>query len=244
MLEVCHSVAAARVMEDAQARLSLLATARIQPHAGRMILPDACCDIAYVRGQFVVFGPMTAARRTHYAGEDLLLLRVDPLVARSWLGVPMRELLNLRVALRDLDADRDRELSTLLENGQIVSLVQPPSRSLRARIDRRLQFAVAALKRGSSVRAVSDGANLSERQLERLFADATGVSPRTFVKIRRLRRAIISAKRGQSFADAAAAHGYADQAHFSRDVKGWTGLTPSTLMPRVGNVQDVGLDVQ
>lgn len=209
-----------------------------------MILPDACCDIAYVRGQFVVFGPMTAARRTHYAGEDLLLLRLDPLVARAWLGVPLCELLNLRVALRDLDADRDRELSTLLENGQLASLIRQPSPGLRARIDGRLQYAVAALKRGASVHTASDGANLSERQLERLFADATGVAPRTFVKIRRLRRAVISAKRGQSFADAAAAHGYADQAHFSRDVKSWTGLTPSTLMPHVGNVQDVGLDVQ
>lgn len=36
-----------------------------------------------------------------------------------------------------------------------------------------------------------------------------------------------------------AAHGYADQSHFARDTRAFTGRTPGSLLPHVGNLQEV-----
>ncbi len=63
-------------------------------------------------------------------------------------------------------------------------------------------------------------AGISERQLRRRFVHAIGLSPKAFAKARRQRAAWLAAIHdGLSLTEAAAAAGYADQAHFSRDVK-------------------------
>jgi AraC-like DNA-binding protein len=80
---------------------------------------------------------------------------------------------------------------------------------------------------------------LSERQLERLLDEHAGLSPKTFARIVRFRRAVVAARGGMPLASAAAASGYADQSHFTRDVRDLTGHAPRALLPNVGSVQDI-----
>lgn len=69
-------------------------------------------------------------------------------------------------------------------------------------------------------REAASEAGLSERHLRRRFIEAIGLSPKAFAKARRQRAAWLTAIHdGLSLAQSAAAAGYADQAHFSRDVK-------------------------
>ena len=82
--------------------------------------------------------------------------------------------------------------------------------------------------------------DLSERQLERLFGDRAGLSPVVYARITRLHRGI-NASRRLPLALAAAVSGYADQAHFSREVRGLTGRTPRSLVKDVGSVQELEL---
>ncbi|MEW5685168.1 MAG: helix-turn-helix domain-containing protein [Pseudomonadota bacterium] len=85
---------------------------------------------------------------------------------------------------------------------------------------------VASCGRGQ-IADLAQGAGISERQLRRRFFDATGTTPKEFAGIRRLREACTQAVAHQaSWAQAAAAADYADQAHLSRSVREAFAATP------------------
>jgi AraC-like DNA-binding protein len=67
---------------------------------------------------------------------------------------------------------------------------------------------------------------VSERRLRRRFVQAVGYGPATYLRVSRFQRAVALAPYAPGLAALAAAAGYADQAHLSRDVRALTGLTP------------------
>jgi AraC-like DNA-binding protein len=67
---------------------------------------------------------------------------------------------------------------------------------------------------------------ISRRQLERLFPEHVGLSPKTFARIIRMRRAIRLLSRGFELAHVAAACGYCDQPHMVRDFRHLLQGTP------------------
>lgn len=66
----------------------------------------------------------------------------------------------------------------------------------------------------------------SERQLERIFAQEIGLSPKNFSRIIRFQQVFKLAGSAGSLTHLALEAGYFDQAHFSRDFKAFTGLSP------------------
>lgn len=85
-----------------------------------------------------------------------------------------------------------------------------------------------------SVEQVSDAVFISKRQLERMFKSEFGTSPKTYQRIVRFRNAYRYARKyGHSkihWADVSYESGYADQAHFIRDFKAFTGIAPSVIV--------------
>lgn len=71
---------------------------------------------------------------------------------------------------------------------------------------------------------------LSERALQRLTARRLGLSPAWLIRRRRLHEAADRLRGEGRLAEVAAELGYADQAHFSRDFRTSTGLTPGQFM--------------
>ncbi|MBE8522224.1 helix-turn-helix domain-containing protein [Amycolatopsis sp. H6(2020)] len=67
---------------------------------------------------------------------------------------------------------------------------------------------------------------VSERQLRRRFVQAVGYGPATYLRVSRFQRAVALAPHVSGLAALAAAAGYADQAHLSRECRALTGLTP------------------
>jgi AraC-like DNA-binding protein len=69
---------------------------------------------------------------------------------------------------------------------------------------------------------------ISERSLQRLTARRIGLSPKWLIQRRRLHEAAerLSAEEAPDLARVALDLGYADQAHFGRDFKAVTGVTP------------------
>lgn len=68
---------------------------------------------------------------------------------------------------------------------------------------------------------------LAERALQRLVHRRIGLTPKWLIQRRRLQEAAERLRTsGTSLAEVAAALGYADQPHFSRDFSAVTGMTP------------------
>ncbi|HEY1132984.1 MAG TPA: AraC family transcriptional regulator [Nocardioides sp.] len=81
------------------------------------------------------------------------------------------------------------------------------------------------------VTEVADAFGLGERALHRLVEQRVGLSPKWLVQRRRLHDAVVALKAGTwSLAGLAAELGYTDQAHFTRDFRTVTGLTPGAYL--------------
>lgn len=219
--------------------LTAIGYADFVPTAGRVPFPDICCDLTWVRGEAYITGPESQPSETMFPGERVKLLRLDPFVARAWLGVPLSVIANRQVALGDIDPVLATHVRALGEEDALISLLTASGRGAPHAADGRLASALRTLRRTRSVRRAASAAELSERQLERLFASELGILPRQCVQIMRFRIAGQAARHGATLADAAALAGYADQAHFTRATRAFTGKPPSVLIrEHVGIVQD------
>ena len=219
--------------------LSALTLLRYRPVLGRLTLPDVSCDLLWIDGRIEVVGPLTRAIPAIGIGHEMSVLRLDPEVARHWLGVPLSELTDRLISLEHISRTLASVVASLFEGGHVSSLVGDQFASVSPRPDSRVATARRLLSRGERVDSVASATCLSERQLERLFVNAIGMSPREYRRILRFRRGIVAAGGGTRLADVALEAGYADQAHFSRDVRDLTGHSPLSLLAHVGNVQDI-----
>lgn len=83
-----------------------------------------------------------------------------------------------------------------------------------------------------SVQQLSEKVYISPRQLEREFKHQLGVSPKMFMRIHRLKQIQDHLKQPGQIKLASLAHylGYTDQAHFIKDFKKMTGVSPTVFL--------------
>ena len=84
-----------------------------------------------------------------------------------------------------------------------------------------------------------------QRTLQRLLLRETGRSPVYWMMLARARKAARALSSSLCLVDIAELHGYADQAHMSREFKRWFNTSPSALRTRSGilhQVFDAGYD--
>lgn len=97
-----------------------------------------------------------------------------------------------------------------------------------------------------SVASLADESGLSMRRFGELFQREIGLNPKAFARLRRFQRAIhqVHAAIDPDWCGLAARAGYADQAHFIREFRSFSGLTPSAYHARRGprpHLVDAGL---
>lgn len=92
-----------------------------------------------------------------------------------------------------------------------------------------LSEALACLAVAATVTAAAAALGVTPRTLERLVGPATGRSPGFWRRLARARQAARALAGPLPLADLAAMHGYADQAHMSRDLRAWFGASPAAL---------------
>jgi AraC-like DNA-binding protein len=144
--------------------------------------------------------------------------------------VPLAELVgastvdSIEDRLRDLDEATER--TALLE----AFLVRQSQRLRPLRedhaVNRSLEVALSAAG-PTTVERLSDASGLGRRQLERRFAARTGLTPKSYLRIARIRNALRAWRAGQPWAEVALEAGYADQSHFVRDFKSFAGMPPT-----------------
>lgn len=82
-----------------------------------------------------------------------------------------------------------------------------------------------------SVESMAQYACLSRKQFERVFFNAVGMKPKEYSSVVRFQKSLWIMQNGnRDFADIAYACGYADQSHFIRECRKYSGTTPAELL--------------
>ncbi|MGV9877766.1 helix-turn-helix domain-containing protein [Streptomyces sp. NPDC003006] len=207
------------------------------PGDARPVLPDGCMDLLWTEGRLFVAGPDTRAyvpADTEPGGRHVGI-RFHPGTAPALLGVPAHELRDLRVELADLwTAAKARRLTGRVDGArdpmaaleavavECAADAEPP--------DPFLAEVVGSLGAGRSVAGTAAALGVNARLLHRRSLPAFGYGPKTLARVLRLQRALALARGGLSYADTAAATGFADQAHLARDVRELTGMPLTGLL--------------
>ncbi|MFF0313003.1 helix-turn-helix domain-containing protein [Streptosporangium sp. NPDC004379] len=199
------------------------------------------------RSDLMVVGPRTRAR--YHPGKHVpfgVRIRIRPSRASLLLGVPVSELVDRAVPLRDLwGVPGDRLVHELAGLGSDhMSVLKRIEAEFLARISRTtpgdlsrsdlVHAAVAGLSTSAGARpepvpAVARRLGVSERHLRDLFNRAVGVSPKRFVRIDRLGVVLARAHTG-SWARLAAEAGYYDQSHLTGEFRRAMGVPPASFV--------------
>ena len=208
-------------------------------HAQR-VLPDGCMDLLLMGDEIVVAGPDTAAHLAEQApGSVVTGLRFRPGHLPALLATPAAALRNSRVPLADL-SPRTRRLATVGAGGPggaLAELLAVTARLLRDADEHGARpalpgSAVDLLRRGGTVASVADDLGCTTRTLHRHCLDTFGYGPATVRRVLRFRTATELLHAGVPLAETAAAAGYADQPHLSREVRAMAGVSPGALAGR------------
>jgi AraC-like DNA-binding protein len=210
------------------------------------VLPDACVDLIWQRGTGVFLaGPDTGpVLMPMPPGSVLAGVRLRPGAGGPALGRPLTGLLDQRPGPADLHGELPRGIGARLAAevpgglspdvalrrlvrlaGELVTSAPPDP--LVAAAARRLA------RPDAQVQQVARDLAISERQLNRRCCAAVGYGPALLRRVLRFRRFVsrVDAAPGPAdLAGLAAATGYADQAHLTRESSQLAGLPPLALI--------------
>ncbi|MEC9364949.1 MAG: helix-turn-helix transcriptional regulator [Pseudomonadota bacterium] len=92
---------------------------------------------------------------------------------------------------------------------------------------------LARMDAAGSVAAAVAHSGVSHRHFVAQFRAATGLAPKTWLRVQRFQCALRQLRRGDALATVAADAGYSDQAHFGRDFVAFSGVTPTAYRSRL-----------
>jgi len=134
----------------------------------------------------------------------------------------------MRLVDRLLDAPAPQRLAIMEDF--VLDLISSSNTS----IDEQIRYAANQLSHthgGTRIVDIQKLLNISERTLHRRFEQHVGVVPKVFANICRFRSALDALETGkfEKLSDLAFEFGYADQSHFIRAFRSFTGQTPREM---------------
>lgn len=185
-------------------------------------------------GQLTMPGRVSATSQA-----TLLIVRFHAHTAALFLPAKLSELTNHSVDLDDLMKDKSEEMymrtreSATIE--QKIAVLESHLTILLTRHLKKLPYINTAerlcdfFNRAESfnIRQAAKFIGRSERYVQRYFLEFIGLTPNAFFKINRFNRSLRQMQSAQGrLTGVAYNNGYYDQAHFIKEFKSYTGLTP------------------
>ncbi len=200
----------------------------------------------------VLVGPHTGRREDLIWRGDLkaFTIRFSPVGFHSLFGVPasaVRDVatsaeLILGPAVQTLEARLadacDDHMPSIAEKFLLTKLAGQSDRG-RAFAVLRIANAIRRYATGPTLQTIASAHNLSLRQVERLFQEFVGLSPKCFMRLHRANTAL-SLHRvhpARNWSSIASASGYFDQAHMIREFRSLNDSTPESFA-RAGSLAE------
>lgn len=218
---------------------------RVMPNTSFALAFRLSGKIAYVNGTGETTLPaatFTGLRKTvriiSYAPiSSALIVQFNETGTSAFFKHPLYELFGESVSLDDYfpqseisileerlaEADTDKLKISVVENFLCSKLVD-------FRYDPLIVKSIASIHthRGNlKIKTLANDLYISQDAFEKRFRRVTGASPKQFATIVKLNHIIQQCPRPVSSLDMALCNGYYDQAHFIKDFKTFTGLTPN-----------------
>ncbi len=219
------------------------------------IVPDGCMEMIFhygdpyrqyfnnetyiIQPSAFVFGQLTAALEIAPTGiTGIIAARFHPNGFAPFTDIPVSNMENRAVTLNELFGKEgtDLEAAVLLAQSNevrisIINHFLSGRLNTPETIDRVTQSSMDILlkqKGQLSVDELAEQIKVNRRQLERKFSAVIGMSPKQLSKIIRLQAALkmIEKQEFTSLTSLAYENGYFDQAHFIKDFKEFTGMSP------------------
>lgn len=204
-------------------------------------------ELATWQSQLTVSGQVNYPAHLHSDGNTEMIVAVfKPYGMKPFFHLPISQLHNQEVSGYDLENKKLEKLAAQIfdckDTNGCVGLIEawllwqlsdiPPSKSgyHMDRIAAAVQQLLAAPE--TSVAALASTACLSKKQFERLFNELVGANPKEYARIARFQKSLKLLQNHPidgSLAQLAYQCGYADQSHFIREFKLFSGYTPSAL---------------
>lgn len=219
------------------------------------IVPDGCMEMIFHYGDLYrqyledgnhiiqprcfIFGQVTSPLEIAPTGvSGIIAARFHPDGFAPFALLPINEMENKAVALEKIfggeAAEFERKViyaQTNEERIQLIELFLINRLSLPEAADRIAKSSIEILLNYNgqvSVDELAEQLNINRRQLERKFSSAIGLSPKQLSKVIRLQATLkmLQKKQFTSLTSLAYESGYYDQAHFIKDFKEFTGMSP------------------
>jgi AraC-like DNA-binding protein len=220
-----------------------------QHHDGRSPLENITtrAGMATAIPTLFVYGQMMHPGVMHYQKASFTTTQVilKPNALQTLLGLNASVLTNAVVDLAEFSAgslnlqllearDEKEHLAYLIHYLEAKSQAAKTRDCLIEESLRLIHHSAGAI----TVKALLECLNISERQFEKRFQQAVGLSPHFYIRIKRFNAALRLMQSGQFSTLTALAHRlhFYDQSHFIRDIKTFSGITPGYLLHKVGDI--------
>lgn len=222
------------------------------------IVPDGCMEMIFhcgdlyqqylegddyiIQPKCFVFGQITKPLYIEPTGHtDIFAIRFQTDGFTPFVTFPIHEMENRAVSLEELFGEAGMafqhkilEATTTKERIQIAEDFLLNALTDAKQIDKTIKESVAMmleLKGQLSIDELSENIKINRRMLERKFATTIGVSPKQLAKIVRLQTTLKMVLKNdfKNFTEIAHDNHYYDQAHFVKEFKEFTGVSPKAF---------------
>lgn len=223
------------------------------------ILPDTCVELVVhfrnpykttfsndttsIQEQSFVVAQMKSFLKIQAHGKTgIMAVRFSAIGAYHFFGMPMKEIANAEVGLRNIWPELAGEVEerinlakTTHQRSQILQHYLLLQLSRNSYVDSTIDCCVQEIKKAKgqlSVDALANQVGVSNRQLVRRFDKCIGLSPKEFIRITKFLSSLDMMRyaKDQSLTEIAVDSGYYDQAHFIHDFREFSGMTPTDYL--------------
>jgi len=224
------------------------------------IIPDGCIEMAFILGddikRYTTGEHFILQPRAMVLGQtmdpfyieptgyvDTFAIRFYPYGFANFVTVPIRTLSNKETPIEvlfgeDLARQLEQDIIQANDVGQKIEVIERfllkklSEQSIVDNIVRNTVDLLTSAKGSTSIGDLLKGDISKRRQLERKFQRQIGVSPKQLAKVIRLQSALkmLLNQEGESLTHIAYESEYYDQAHFNKDFKEFTGLSPKEFL--------------
>ncbi len=217
------------------------------------IFPDGCVDILFsFEGshpknglqpfQPYLIGTITSYIEVTYSGNvQMFGIRFKPMGVTAFMRIPVNELTNQRLDMSLVKTLFDSRFhEALFEKHTLASKIEHIESYLLGMLSclfepaKQIAYAVDLITKNNGMLSITEVAHhtcLCQRQLERRFKSAVGISPKAFSQVSKFRYTLryLKAHADECLSEVALACGYHDHSHLIKEFERLSGSSPAEL---------------